>query len=266
MNQQELIAIIRSHFLVLIISPLFVILATYLLLGLLPPTYTSLAYLRIDRPTARSMEAIMTSPAIADNVLSGKPGTGDTPESRVKYLSRNLRIFDVEPQADSNSVRLFRVGLTSEDPLAAQQINSELIDAWIKTTLPGPIKRGRLEAEIARYLEMEKTTDRLINKLQSEASTLILPNSLPGELATPIYSLIEKRDASISAINDMRIQLTGLSRDIIVIPPHLPGDPSGPKKAIISVLAGLAAIPLFLALVLFGRFLAPGRSLWSRRA
>ena len=257
---QELVMAVAHHYWVLLIGPILVGLLAYAIASAVPGKYTSTAYLRIDRSMARSLEAIMTAPAEADKILSKYPETGSSTEARVRYLYDNLWLTDIEPQGDRQTVRLFRLDIAHWDPQVAQAINTQLIEAWLNTTLPPPSERANLEAELERNKTAAALNTGLIQQLQKEATTLVTPNSISGEIATPISSLITKRDQSLAAITMLQNKLAGVTSDVIAMPPHLPGEPSVPKKKIIAILSAIAAIPVLLIVILLGRRFVPGRS------
>jgi hypothetical protein len=256
---QEMVTIIRRYFLLLISGPIIVGITAYSVAGLVASKYTSDALLRIDRATSRSMEALVTSPGIADRVLSNFRDTGDGPEARVRYLQKNLTIVDLEPNADRMAPRLFRFEVTHTDPKVAQEISSQLIDAWLATTLPGPAERANLEAELQRIRLSITANSELIQRLQKEAVNLFTPNTMVGEIATPISTLISKRDASLADVNVIENKLAGISRDVIVAAPHLPQEASWPNKRSIAVLSAALSLPAIFFLLLYGHML------WSRR-
>lgn len=146
------------------------------------------------------------------------------------------------------------------DPQSAQTINSQLIEAWLNTTLPPPGERANLEAELERNRIAAASNTALIQQLQKEATTLVTPNSISGEIATPISSLISKRDLNLATMVTLQNKLAGLTRDVIAMPPHLPREPGLPKKKAIAILSGIAAFPGLLIIILLGRRFAPGRS------
>jgi uncharacterized protein involved in exopolysaccharide biosynthesis len=257
---QELVMAAANHYWLLLIGPIVVGLIAYAIASVVPGKYTSTSFLRIDRGQARSLEALMTSPGEAEKILSKYPATGSSIEARVRYLSSNLGLTDVEPGGDRQTVRLFRLDISYWDPQTAQAINSQLIDEWLGTTLPPPTERATLEAELERNKVAAAANTALIQQLQKEATTLVAPNSMSGEIASPISDLITKRDMNQAMIVTLQNKLAGVPRDVIAVPPHLPEEPSVPKKGAVAILSGVAAIPALLILVLLGRRFAPGRS------
>jgi hypothetical protein len=192
------------------------------------------------------MEALVASPATGDKVLAKYPETGSTPEARVRFIKEHFVLTDIEPLSDRTSVRLFRLELAHSDPAVAQAISTALIDAWLETTRPGPVEGANLEAEIQRLKSFVAATSALIEQLQKEATRLLFPESVQGEIATPISALLSKRDQSLATITALEDRLAGMPHDVIVSPPHLPKEPTGPRKVAIALLSGVASIPLLL--------------------
>jgi hypothetical protein len=256
---QEMVSIIRHYYWLLIAGPILVGIIAYSVAGLVTSKYTSDALLRIDRATSRSMESLVTSPGIADRVLSKFRDTGDGPEARVRYLRKNLAIVDLDPSADRMAAHLFRLEVTHTDPKVAQEIGSQLIDAWLTTTLPGPAARADLEADLQRNKLSSAAYSDLIQKLQKEAVNLVMPNTMSGEIATPISILNAKRDESLAAVKAIENKLAGIPRDVIEAAPHLPQEASWPNKRSVAVLSAALSLPAIFLLILLGNRLRPRR-------
>ncbi len=184
---QEMVSAIAQHFPLLLIGPLLVALAAYLLASPSPIEYASVSLLRIDRTAARSLQTLVTAPPVANDILARYAGAGDSPESRARFLSQHLRLTDPEPASDHPGDRLFRLEVTHTNPRIAQAIASDVIAAWLHS-------------------------------------------------------------------------LQAVSRDLVVEAPHLPHDPVPPRARALALLYGVAAVPVFFALIVLGRYLAPGVS------
>lgn len=254
---QELVSLIAQHIRLLLLGPLIVGLVAYGIAALMPKEYTSTAYLRLDGPTTRSAQTLMHSSQIAERALSKYPAAGKTPEARQRFLNRNLHVVDTSPDTDAKVARYVRVELSASEPHTAQSIASALIDAWFDATKPGPVARAALESELSRVNGEAAADSALIDRLQKEATNLVMPNSREGELATPISNLIVKRDHELASVIDIQTQLAGVSRDVIASPPDVPVEPSWPDEIVIAILAAIAAVPLLLAVILLGRFFGP---------
>ena len=257
---QELVLAIADHIWLLAIGPIAVALVAYLGVSQAPQQYRSSALLRIDRSAARSMEAFVTSPPVANQILSKYGADGDTPETRAMFLIQHLRLTDPEPNTERPGDRLYRVDFDDSDPRRAQAIATDSIQTWLASTRPVGTARDFLEAELERNKIAAAANTKLLDDLQKETTKLVAPNSLSGELATPISALITKRDQNLSAVNKLSDQLKGITADVILVPPHLPESAMPTRAGAIAVLFGVAALPVLLALVLLGRHVAPGLS------
>jgi hypothetical protein len=257
---QELVLAVIDHLPLLIIGPLLAALVGYATASQVPSQYRSSALLRIDRSSARSLEAFVTTPPVANQILSKYDEGGKTPETRAAFLFQHFRVADPEPTSDRPGDRLYRLDLEASSPQTAQSIAIDLIQAWLASTAPKSSTRNYLEAELERNKLSAAANSKLIDDLQRETTKLVAPNSLSGELATPISSLISKRDQTLASINSIDNQLKGVTADVIIVAPHLPQDPMATRARAIALLYGIAALPAVLALVLLGRYFAPGLS------
>lgn len=257
---QELVLAVAGHLPLLIIGPLVAALVVYIAASQVPSLYRSSALLRIDRSAARSLEAFVTTPPVANQILTKYDDGGRTPETRATFLSQYFRVADPEPTSERPGDRLYRLDLEASTPQNAQSIATDLIHAWLASTPPQGSTRSYLEAELERNKLSAAANSKLIDDLQRETTTLITPNSLSGELATPISTLITKRDQSLASVNSIDSRLKGVTADVIVVPPHLPQDPIPTRARVIALLYAIAAFPALLALILLGRYFAPGLS------
>jgi len=244
----HLIEVARSHWLTLLITPIVVGLTVYIVLSTRPQIYRSTAYLRIDRSTASSAKTLMTSPKISDQILEGL-NLGKTSEAHSRYIDSHVQFSDTEPNGERNAQRIFHLNVTDTDPKRAKAIAERAITAWIQTTVPGPEEQKILRAEIDRHKTVIDSMSKLIQKLQSEATALLFPNSLTGEIASPIYSLIARHSESIANVSALERRLNGMSRDVIIAAPSLPQEPLPTRRTFVSV-ATAALSPLLLALLL----------------
>jgi uncharacterized protein involved in exopolysaccharide biosynthesis len=262
-NLQEFVATVRKYWLLLVIIPVIAGALAYLVTSTLPGKYTSIAYLRIDRATERSAEALMTSPEIADKVLADDATAGATTEARISFLSESMKLKDTNPRGDERVPRIYRLTVTHTDAKRAQQIAVKLIDSWLNTTVPGVVERKALEAEIERDKSAVESITKLIERLQNEAIHLLVPNSLAGEIASPISALLTKRSETITRIADLERRLDGVPHDVVVGKPHLPEETTWPRKGQISM---LSAAGFFIAILIIMMIAPPLKRLVSRSA
>lgn len=254
---QELVLAIRDQILLLIIGPLTVALAAYLLARHSPHEYRSTAFLRIDAGTAKSVEAFVTSPPVADQILAKFSVGGTSPETRAEFIAKHSRLISPQPVSpqpagDPANGGLCRLDVDSNDPHDAQSIATTLIQTWLASTRPIGPTRESLGSEMERHKLAADANSKLIDGLTSLPES----NSLSAEMV--LSALISKRNEHMASVNALRDRLNGITTDIIVVPPHLPQDPLPSRAKTIALLYGLAAVPVFLALVVLGRYLAPG--------
>lgn len=256
---RKLAMTVMENLRLLILGPLIAGLVAYGTASLLPHWYTSVAYLAFDQAGARDASVRMLSEPLLDKVLSNSTVPGATIEARRRYLTRNIRIV-AAPGELAGQASLFRLEVSDKDPRSAQSTNSRLIEFWLDSTKPPPDRRAVLAADIERYEAQTKLASQMIDRLQKEASNLIFPGSLQGELATPISNLVAKRDQNLEKLISLKRELNGTSRDVIFAPPNLPQEPSWPKKGIISILTTVAAgLLLFMFVILRSFWPFPGR-------
>jgi hypothetical protein len=203
-----------DHYRLLLIVPALVGLIAFFS-AVRSPEYLSLAYLNIDTDTSRAVVALMHSSPITDSVFPHFPGTGETPEARRRFVDSHVTLIPLAPN-------LFRFGVSYRDAKSVQLMSSQMLAAWLDMTKPRGEMREILQANLARAEQEAQTVDQLITQLRKEAATLVSPNSLTGELATPISNLIAKRDQAVVTVQNLRNQLRGVSPDVIAVPPDLP--------------------------------------------
>jgi hypothetical protein len=259
---QEMVTAIARHFPLLLIGPLLVALLVYLLAQTIPVEYKSISVLRIDRTAARSLETLVTTPGVANEVLSKYAGTGDSPESRARFLSRRLRLIDPEPVTDFPGERLFRLEVTHADPRIAQTIASDVIEAWLQS--PQGSARAALEADMERNKLAMASISNLITQLEGFASKLPELDAQSADDMAHMISGLNNRQAQYRATTEWeKNRLQGVSRDVVIRPPHLPHDPIPSMAKALALLYGVAAVPVFFAVIVLGRYLAPGRSVYE---
>jgi hypothetical protein len=213
----------------------------------LQPRYTSYALLSMDESHARFAESIMRSAAATETVLTRFSDVGRTLEERKRYLEKYLTMKFV---GSGRTPTLYEMQLTHRNPATARQMASDLIDRWLEFTKPGPAKKTELEADLARDEAMADELTSLIGRLKGESESLVYPNNLQGEIATPIHDLMEKREEAYKVIAKTKAQLEGTPRDVVLVPPSLPAERNSS--------AGVAALKLacmvLLAMLAFTEF------------
>ena len=262
---QELVLAIRDHIIVLVTGPLMVAFVAYLLTFNSPREYRSTAFLRIDAPTAKWLEDFVTSPPAADEILAKLGVGGTSPESRGQFMAKHFRVIAPQAGVDGNVIGLGRLDVDSPDPQVARSVANAAIESWLGSTRLVGASRTSVESELERHKLAATANSKLIDGLQSEFEVEIQNrvtkpsggNSVSSD-APLLSTLISKRHENLASINVLTDRLRGITKDIVIVPPHLPQDPLPARAKAIALIYGLAAVPIFLALIVLGRFLAPG--------
>jgi uncharacterized protein involved in exopolysaccharide biosynthesis len=253
-----LLRIIAKSLKLLIAGALLAGVAGFIASSFMTKYYRSSAYLSFSEDWARAANSIMSSPQTLDKVLAKIKVPGDTIEARRRYIDSNRTIV-VAPKELPRTSKLFRLDFTSDDPRIAQQVNSLFIESFIESTKPPPNKAGVIKADIERNETQAKSIADLLERLIKEAPSLVVQNSLQGELATPIAGLIAKRDQNLANVISLKQQLLGVSEDIVFWPPDLPEEPVWPQRGLIALLSAIGGGLLMFAF-------AALRDGWWRRA
>jgi hypothetical protein len=247
----DLLAVISENLRMLVLGPLLAGLCAVGIGFLLPHTYTSSASLGLNESGARNAETLMRSPAVLDDVLRKFPELrGSTPEERLSRLNNKFRWVTVQGESRKTAA-VFNLEVENEVPARAQAINAELINNWIELTKPRLDAKLRLEALIGRTELQLESVSGLIKQLESESvKQLLMPNSLQGEVATPLLALRVQRDRHIESLVASRLALLGTSRDVILSPPSLPVEVTWPRKGALGTIAAIVSGLLLLSYVL----------------
>lgn len=256
---QELALAIVGHIWLLAIGPIVVALVAYLAASLALHQYRSSALLRIDRAWAKSMEQFVTSPPVANQILSRHGVGGDLPDAQALFLAHHFNLIDPEPTSWRAGNRLYRLDFNDSDPRRAQAIATDLIQTWLASTHPRGKTRDFLAAELEHNKIAASEKTKFIDELQNETTKLAAPNSSSGGPGSYLSILIN-RGENLKAVNRLTSRLKGVHPDAIIVPPHLPQAAMPTRAGGTAVLFGVAALPVLLALVLLGRYVAPGRS------
>jgi hypothetical protein len=129
---QELIAAIRRHRLVLLLGPPIAALLFYAINPDLPGMYVSKAYVRLDRASAESLAEERTYSVIVDRFLGELPVMKEKSTiSRLYHLKTFMELVDVEPPESTANRRLYRLEMTHRDPVVAQSINRQMLERWL---------------------------------------------------------------------------------------------------------------------------------------
>lgn len=240
-----------ANFKLLLLAPAAAGILAFAGASLLPRSYTSVAYLRLDESGAQAAAARMRSVPAIDRVLSRYQAPGSSIEARRAYIERNMRFMVAPGEGRPKDRRLYRIDYSDRSPVIARTVNQHLLEAWLEMTKPGIMERAAIDDEIRRLEAQAKAAQTLIDDLQSEAREPSLRN-MRRSLAEMILSLSARQEETLSRIALLESSLAGVSRDIIVGEPTLPEEPSWPNRAIIVILT-VAAVTLLLPVLLMAR-------------
>lgn len=188
-----------------------------------PKTYSSFSVVAVTDAQARTAESLINTPRILDALISKFPDLeGGSLEGKRRQLSASMN-WRAPPGENRRTTTLFYFSVEGQNPALAQQVNGAALDAWLELTKPGPVTRRRLEDQLERVELQLRDANTLIAKLEAEAPAILAPNSLQGELATPLSSLRTRRDLMIEEAVKLRQQLLGSPPR----PHHKPTDVAG---------------------------------------
>jgi hypothetical protein len=247
-----LTGLVLRNFVLFVLVALAAALVAAALAGVLPQRFTSTAYLQIDEASARAADALMSSEPVLDKVLTKIPVPGDTIEERRRRLDSE-RTITVARNEIARSSRLFRLDVIDSNPIGARAANIAFIEAWLEASRPNPLKREQLEAAIKRAEEEIKATSLAIERLQNTPHPdLSSENSLQGNPATPLVSLLSKRDQAFDILTGLKGELTGIARESVLLgEPTLPEEPTWPRRSWVAMIGAAAGVVLLFLVLLF---------------
>jgi len=254
----ELVALLSKYGLLFIMVGLLAAFATWWLSSAQPALYTSVAYLRIDEPTARNADAIMRTDAVLDAVNAKAGIPGNTIEERRRWLD-SRRTLTIAPGEGARDPRLFRQDVVDVDPVRARGLNAALIEAWLARTKPPPFQTTFINTEIARLEDNLKLIDKYLEQVEKDtiSAPAILPKGDAGTIiavsearGSAIATLLTKRDETKAALAKLQRELQGTTRDAVFSDPSLPEEAKRARSYTNAVLAVIAAETLLLILIL----------------
>jgi len=223
--------------------------------GLLwPKIYTSTTTLQTNEAGARSAAEIIGSPAVLNNILTKYPDLpGATIDEQRERLALRIR-FEVSPGETRRTANLFYLRVEDRDPVRAQSISNIALDTLFELVKPRGRDRAVLEERLARFEgELEKS-DEVIKRIEVEATSLIMPNSLQGEVATSIAGLRDKREKLAEEVSKIRRELRGApTRDIVLTAPSLPVEFRWSRVSVLLFSSAPATLVLLLIYVVLFR-------------
>jgi uncharacterized protein involved in exopolysaccharide biosynthesis len=239
----------------LVFGPIVGALAALWFASTRPVTYVSTTTLLMNEAVARAAESLMLSPAVLDATITAHPDLpGESVQQKRRYLTKAIQ-WSVTPGETRKTANLFYMTVEDQSPARAQSIAKSQLDRWIDIIKPRPDAKSRMEFELQRTELRLREADAMFERLNSEAKSVVSPNSQQGELATSIEKLRENRFTLFQQAQKLRLDLMGGSRDAILSPPDLPSERVSPTRNIVWPLSAAAATLSLLLLLLLVRLL-----------
>lgn len=228
MKQWKLLALIIIVFLA----------AGYLLVIIKPRTFISTAPLLLNQERAATFRSLARSEAVLQSVIDKVPNLpGETRNAKLDWLFDAVAID--APHKESNVVNL---KVRAQNPDQAKAIANVVLEETIQIAKPRPIEEARLNEKLARTEAQLKDAETLLDRLREEATSLMAPNALSGEIATSLTRLLERRDALTEAAVQLRGLLQGNWQDSILRRPNTPDEPQ-PRGALrLMAIAGVLGL------------------------
>lgn len=196
-------------------------------------SYSSVAYVGpLDETKAKYAESILRSEPILKSVLEKVPVHSQLETSdrnRRELLAKNVRLFPASG-ADPHRPSLYVLEVSDSEPARAQALGSALIEAWLATTKPKPDAAARL-SRLLEAIQIQISDLSAVTRELLKNPELIVPK--PGYSPPDVAGLIELRTNSIGKAEDIKGELSGISKDIIFSPPTMPDRsvPDPPKSS-----------------------------------
>lgn len=244
--------VVAENLKILIVVPIVVGLLTFGIGYSMPNTYTSQAIialplpLPVQMPTQMQMQTQSQSPVPTPAQAAAMMGSSLVLDAAVRSLNAAVdRPIPVTHAKLSTQVKvvvgkdgLLRLDVNANTPLEAQAVANAVVDAWLKSTLPGPQDRADLEKRLAYAKASLTSVSNLLDRLVLNGATNRDQPGVKGE-GTFIVALGELQARYLTEVLNIPRILQGLSRDIVLQPPTLPSGPDVTHRKLIAVLAAL---------------------------
>jgi hypothetical protein len=260
----DAVLILLRHWKWLVLVPLLAGIASYVFMSTtVPKRYiSSTTFLMLNEAAARSAESFILSPAVLDVAIQAHPDLpGETMSQKRRILAGRIRWF-VTPGDSRKTANIFYMTVEDNLPSRAQSVAKALIEQWLVLTKPRPDAKIRLEAELERVEMRIQEADLLLQRLSGETKSVVAPNTLQGEFATPIEKLRENRFLLFQQGQKLRVDLAGGSRDAILTQPDLSIEPTYTKTGPVGM-SMLAALGLTILTILVHHWFKSAMSLHS---
>ena len=198
-----------------------------------PKSYVSESILALPTPTPTTTTptpttttttptqavAMMTSPVVLDPVI----------ESLGLAKGKPIQIVrgGVAEQINAAVSKdgLLRLDVTASNASDAQTLANAVIDAWLKSTVPGAQERQVLERRLVFAQAGLKAVTTLLDRQITEDNTSCRKPLSGGGGGTSLVALGELQARYLADVLTIPRDLQGLSRDVVKQPPTLPTEP-----------------------------------------
>lgn len=234
----DLLVLVAENLKVLILVPILAGGLAWGLSSLLPRTYVSQAMLdpaaSVPATPAAQAAAMLTSPLILDQVIESLELAGsDAPHNEAERSKLSTRI-----KAAVGKDGLLRLDVTASAPAQAQSLANALIDAWLKSTVPGERKRAELESRLAHAQQSLEAARLLRDRLAREG---IGSSPARQEVAALLGMSDDLQMRHLDSVITLSGALKGVSRDVVKQPPTLPSEPVAPRRGLVALVTALVA-------------------------
>lgn len=228
----DLMLVLAENLKLLVLGPLLIGTLALTVGFALPPRFTSQAIL-VSAPA--QAVPIMTSPLVLDPVIKTLGLANDISiEAARAGLVRQIK-------AVMGKDALLRLDVTATTPAEAQKNANLIIDAYLKSTAPGPLDRADLATRLSYAKASLESVRRLMERITSDNAALLNKPTTLGEAGISVVALGELQARYLGEVISIPRAMQGLSRDIVIQPPTLPTEAVSPKRGQMATMAVLAS-------------------------
>ncbi|MES2188880.1 MAG: Wzz/FepE/Etk N-terminal domain-containing protein [Pseudomonadota bacterium] len=237
----DLLGMVAENLKLLVLLPLVAGMIGLAVSYTLPKSYTSRAILSLPAtppsgalqlvappPTAMQAASTMLTPVVLDPAIA----TLKLAEGRPLQLARAE--LAGRGKAVVGKDFLLRLDVTGKTPVEAQATANAIIDAWLKTTLPGPRDTESLTKRLNYAKSSLESVRQQLARLAQNSGTE-RRSGVRNDLGASMIALSEMESRYSAEIRNLENSVEGLSRDVLLQEPTLPLEPSAPNKTLIAV-------------------------------
>lgn len=216
---------------------------SYAILVLPNPLGAGAGSLRPPPPTPVQAASIMVSPIVLDSVIKTlNLSSGGSDQTARSSLSKQVA-------AIAGKDGLLRLEVTAHTPQDAQAIAKAVLDSWLKSTAPGEEDRAELDKRLVYAKASLESIHKLLERITTGGSSILNKPVTRGEEGGSLIVVGELEARYFAEVLSITKSLQGLSKEVVVVQPTLPSEPSAPKKTLMAIAAALATGVILLILV-----------------